>query len=483
MKKSWQVTAITLGLTVAFATASFAAQALSDDEMDKATAKGQSAVLKNSSTFDGETVVGADQTVLDLSVATVTLHENAQSELTAGTAANVAGANNIATAVNAAKMVTGNVDQNNDITQDKAATVIQDNTQFNVTDTTSDQFHTDSQDSSLHGLRTSASEESHQSHEAGSRHSEGQSNSETTIVVNISASRSLHYSEAFPANVSVALTGTIGSTAAATATGTTTANSTATTQATTATQTTQTASKTSETASLADNAANAHAFSGLDGHDGQVNEHQISANIVKNHDEAQAEAQTYQTVATGEAAIAKSVAQSHQQDYAVAASKSETVVDIRLPVARSFSAESSFGVTDSSLTRTTSSSFSSDEARERNSASTAAANSREEIDATSTSSSETTVSTTSHTDATLVNTENIVADHVVIGSGNQTITDITTYTVLLDGNAQQDAVALNIFNAAGRNNIAAAWNFATSDTDLINVGGNLTQLNTIKQTN
>jgi hypothetical protein len=353
MKKSWQVTALTLSLSVALASSSFAAQALSDEEMDKATAKGQSAVLKNS---DG------DQTVIDNSIGTVTLHENAQSELTAGTAANVAGANNIATAVNAAKVVTGDVSQNNDIWQSKAASVQQDNTQFNTESTTLVQSHTES-DSSLETRSLHQAESSSlQTHEAASRHNEQAEGESTQIIVNISATRSLSFSEAFPANVSVALTGTIGSTAAATATGSTTATANSTATGTSNTTTTQTATKTSETASLADNAANAHAFSGLDGHDGQVNEHQISANIVKNHDEAQAEAQTYQTVATGEAAIAKSVAQSHQQDYAVAASKSETVVDIRLPVARSFSAESSFGVTDSSRTRTTSSSFSSDEA-------------------------------------------------------------------------------------------------------------------------
>jgi hypothetical protein len=159
-------------------------------------------------------------------------------------------------------------------------------------------------------------------------------------------------------------------------------------------------------------------------------------------------------------------------------------VDVRLPVARTLNANQELTVSASTLNATGSSSFDSSEARERSSESSSSSQQSAEFAQAASSSSESSSSSSTHIDQTVVDTENIVADHVVINSGNQTITDATFYSVLLDGNAQQDAVALNIFNAAGRNNIAAAWNFASSDEPgVINVGGNLTQLNTIKQTN
>jgi hypothetical protein len=471
MKKSWQVAAITLGMSVALVSSSFAAQALTDDEMDKATAKGQSAVLKNSS---------GDQTILDNSLASVELHENAQQELTAGTAVNAAGENNIATAVNAAKVVTGDVSQNNDIWQSKAASVEQDNTQFNTLDTTDNTATKTSSKSTQNAHSLATTHEEGQRASSSSSESESASSRGLTIVVNVSATRSLSYSEAFPANVSVALTGTIGATADAQAnadaTGTGTANSTA----TTTTTTTQTATKTSETASLADNAAQATATTPIVRN---PSEQQISANITKNHDVAASDAQTYQTVATGEAAISKAVTQGDQQAYAVGAAKSETVVDVRLPVARTVTADSSLTIDNSSLNANSTSSSSSSSASESAESRSRDSSTETTQSATAEFSAEAQTASTSKSDQTLVNTESIVADHVVIGSGNQSITDNTLYTVLLDGNAQQDAVALNIFNVAGRNNVAAAWNMATSENDLINVGGTLTQVNTIKQTN
>jgi len=102
----------TVALVSLFVPSSFAAKAMSDDEMDSTTAKGQSAIDQGS----------GNQEINDHSSYKVDVGEYAQSELQAGNAINAAGENNIASAVNAAT-TGGTLDQVNNINQNKAGTI------------------------------------------------------------------------------------------------------------------------------------------------------------------------------------------------------------------------------------------------------------------------------------------------------------------------------------------------------------------------
>jgi len=102
----------TVALVSLFVPSSFAARAMSDDEMDSTTAKGQSAIDKGS----------GNQEINDHSDYKVEIKDYAQSELQAGNAVNAAGENNIASAVNAAT-TSGTLNQENNIDQNKAGTI------------------------------------------------------------------------------------------------------------------------------------------------------------------------------------------------------------------------------------------------------------------------------------------------------------------------------------------------------------------------
>jgi hypothetical protein len=117
----WLIGGIALCVSLLLvASSSFAATALTDEELDETTAAGQSAVQKN-----GDCDECSSQTINDRAQASVTILNQAQEETTAGNLINVAGENNVAGAVNLADTDGGMIDQLNDITQSKAATVVQ----------------------------------------------------------------------------------------------------------------------------------------------------------------------------------------------------------------------------------------------------------------------------------------------------------------------------------------------------------------------
>jgi hypothetical protein len=93
---------------------SFAAKQLSDEEMDQATAKGQSHVAV------GNFVL---QTITDVSEARVLAGTDTQRETTAGNLINVAGENNVAAGANAAVSSGSDITQENLVDQSKGATV------------------------------------------------------------------------------------------------------------------------------------------------------------------------------------------------------------------------------------------------------------------------------------------------------------------------------------------------------------------------
>jgi hypothetical protein len=115
--------ALALALSVALAApAALAATALTEEEMDHATAAGQGSVHKGN---------GA-QTILDFSTYLLILTDDAQKEPNALSIANVVGENNAAVAQNIAVSGSGpfgggNINQSNEINQDNSALVVQQN--------------------------------------------------------------------------------------------------------------------------------------------------------------------------------------------------------------------------------------------------------------------------------------------------------------------------------------------------------------------
>jgi hypothetical protein len=158
--------------------------------------------------------------------------------------------------------------------------------------------------------------------------------------------------------------------------------------------------------------------------------------------------------------------------------EADASASLDLPTAKSGSHDESFGLEG---TLSTTKEYSDTETD----------NSTYDIHETRTSSCETT--TTCKTDNSKLDI--VQGDHVKIGDeGDQRICLETEYDLSMQGSAQNAATALNIINASGRNNIAAAWNLASSAGGSIGVDtfvgagaastpGTIHQVNVVKQVN
>jgi hypothetical protein len=191
----------------------------------------------------------------------------------------------------------------------------------------------------------------------------------------------------------------------------------------------------------------------------------VDATVYKKHKDLDVDVDTTQTLAEGDAAVARADAEGHEQAYAVSAAEgkaeadADADVDLHLPTASS-------GTLNSDKTETKTESRFKEESKCK--------------------------TETKFEDKSQL--EIVIADHVKIGNGSQNITDETEYDVKLRDDAQGAATALNIINVAGRNNMAVAWNLASSTGGAIGVspfvgGGaistpdSISQLNVVKQVN
>jgi hypothetical protein len=447
-------------ISVALAAPSFAAKkALNDEQMDQATAKGQSTVSKGQ----------GHQTINDKAKAHVELKDQAQQNATAGNIINVAGENNVAATVNAAVSsggATDSIDQRNDIDQNKAAYIDQsqlDLASALLTTSSSEEYSRTKDDWKLD---TKSKLETKDKTETKSSGKEG--------------SESSSFTEVFPpTTIAIDLAGAVGATADAKANAESKTLSTATASSTVEVQKDFDGEKTSTVHIDGEfpNSTPVGVGSDLNSGDGDI--WQISADVDKTELILDAELELTIVKADGDAAIAQADAEGHEQAWAVSISKSETVIDIDLPTATSGS--SSFEGSESKTKTEREISGKSEDSREE---------SRKVCTETRNSSSDTYTETSSDKSKL----EIVVADHVKLGDGDQNITDETEYQVNLLDDAQGSATALNIINVAGRNNVAAAWNLASSSGGTIAVSpfiagaeatvpGSITQVNVVKQVN
>jgi hypothetical protein len=464
----WFIGAIALCVTVVLiAPSSFAATAMSDEELDATTAAGQSAVNKG---------IG-DQTITDLSQANLQVTENAQEEITAGDLFNVVGENNVAGAVNLADTDSGTIDQLNEIDQSKAAYVDQRDGTLSTTDTgaTSDSAQAASRSSRAASNASTAS----------SQYSTGDKLASIAGLVTIESSTS----EVFPENVNIDITGDTESSATAAAVTTASSDAKASSE-TTSTATSDVTRNDSYSGSgdrsvqIANDGFAPYSAGSENGirmpmFGGSKDDVEtVDATVNKLHVDLDTENDTTLTKADGSAGIAKADAEGHEQAYAVSAAEggADAVatgaidIDVDLPTAKSSTFGASMDVEASKEEHMTAGSASQSQ--------TITENTSDEAQSSRTVTASRTV--TLDSDAV---TEVVEADHVKLGEGDQTITDLSEVSVLIAGQSQQDAVALNLVNVAGRNNVATAWNVGSSLSALDLSGGNIKQVNTISQVN
>jgi hypothetical protein len=483
----WIVGGITFTVAMSLVTAStFAAKALTDEEMDQATAKGQSTVSKGN----------GNQTINDNAKANVSLIDQAQQNAVAGDLINVAGENNVAAVVNAASSGGGAIDsieQENNVVQNKAAVI--------------DQSTLDIENLEMDGKGTSSksrTEDCTVTAGGSSTRSKTANNSlDVDATLDITKSSTYTSTESFPENVTI--TGTINSDATSTANG----DATSTADAASTTTSTATASSTTETdvnrtedltkditvdvtkGDSLDSVGNVASVGGP-GEQGRGERDgvgAVDATVEKKHLELDAEFTGTEIEANGDAAIAQADAEGHEQAYAVSAAEgqakaeSDADLSIDLPTAKSRTS-----TRDSSVAGTVKVVATRDENCSSSSESTFSSSRSK----TETCDSTSEFSMTSSKDKSQL--ERVTADHVKIGDGEQVITDETEYEVSLSDDAQGAATALSIINVAGRNNVATAWNLASSAGGAISVvpyissgslstPGSIHQLNVVNQVN
>jgi hypothetical protein len=545
--QKWIAGGITFVLSAALCTSSFAAKAMNDEEMDQATAKGQSAVSKGSGNqtikdkseaslkFNNTVIV--DQTIHNLGdyqkVSGGVVYEEGtgapqfdpncpdcvrptgpqtqalnnkqvtekdesvgnvnavQANVVAGNLINAAGENNVAATVNAASSGGGSEDtikQINDIDQSKAAYVDQsqlDTKEFKLSESESISKLEDKlvqKNTTYNKTETEAKDE----------------------TFSLDKSKTETWNEEFPVatitiNINSDSTATGNGSALSTSDSTTTSTSTADSTASNSKSKTYTdTDTTTKTITIDKNievnknvgdyppAPEVAGFSG--GNEGGSSRSRggdggVDVSVDKDEDITVTKNTDIQVDAKGVAAVADADANSHGQAYASSAAegqaKAESDADasLHLPTAEDGSYSSTFA-----LDKT----YSKDESE-----------TKAETDNSSYDESESFTKTESksikHSEDNS-QLEVIQADHVKLGDGDQNICLETEYEIEMEGNAQNATRALNIINVVGRNNIATAWNLASSAGGSIDVGpfisggnastpGSIHQINTVKQVN
>jgi hypothetical protein len=326
-------------------------------------------------------------------------------------------------------------------------------------------------------------------------------NNSLTVDATLDITKSSSYTstEAFPENVSI--TGTINSDATSTANGDSTSNA----DASSTTTSTATASSTTETdvnrteditkditvdVTKGDLNSVGDASVGGPGEQGRGSDvGAVDATVEKKHLDLDAEFTGTEIDANGDAAIAQADAEGHEQAYAVSAAegqataKSDASIDIDLPTTKSRTS-----TRDSTAAGTVNVVATRDESCNSSEESSFIASGSK----TKTEKSSSEFSVVSSRDQSQL--ERVTADHVKIGDGEQLINDETEYDVSLTDDSQGNATALSIINVAGRNNVATAWNLASSAGGSISVvpyitsgslstPGSIHQLNVVNQVN